>query len=301
MNNFRCTNIVFMKRILLFGLLFLSLNALSLNQEEWLTILKDSKIPTDKISFSNDMNTAVCLAFEETTLFRFDVYTGAFDLTTTPTLKDGQGRFRPEGMAQNLYISFSILDVSKFGGYDISIVTTNQPIYNTFNNYVRPLTRNSSNPNDIKRPNYLSKRLNQQSYLANSQAVSYKSTKTKSVVRISGSPMEVFINESTIFMFTHKNTQCHILDKSGSLLASKILEFDKPTFKSIKGLEVVQDKVNGDIYLIADTNFSFLVYQLNDKNELVFQQKIKNVWKNPNWVIKAGKIYSSDKLISSVN
>jgi len=135
-------------------------------------------------------------------------------------------------------------------------------------------------------------------YHLSSRRARYFTPKKQYLVRIAESPMEVFIHDGNVYLFTHNNTQCHIIDKSGVLVSSKTLTFEQPLFKSIKGLEVVQDKFNGDLYLIADTNFSYLIYKINENNDAAFEKKINNVWSNPNWVIQSGKIYSNNQQVA---
>ncbi len=287
-----------MKAIILFCSILFSLPSFALTREEWISVLEKNNVPTTSISFSNNMNTAVCLAFDETTLFRFDVYEGDFELAKDISFKDGQGRFRPEGVSKDEYISFLILDVADFSGSEVYLATSNYNSSVRIENFRNPLTNKSSNPKSTKLPVHKSTINLMNSYYSSTRRVRYFTPKKQYLVRISESPLEVFIHDGNVYLFSHKDTQCHIIDKSGALISSKTLAFEQPLIKSIKGLEVVQDKDNGDIYLMADTNFSFLVYKINEKNEATFVEKINNVWSNPNWVIESGKIYSDNKQVA---
>jgi hypothetical protein len=87
-----------------------------------------------------------------------------------------------------------------------------------------------------------------------------------------------------------------IVAQNGIIEASHSISIDYPRFFSQKAKYPVYDEASQRLFLIVETNFAFMWYevdQLSGKTRYIF--KTETIWNEPNWAIKDGILSYSYK------
>jgi hypothetical protein len=245
------------------------------------------------------------------------VINGSMSYPNTPDTSSSNGGFRPQGMASNQYVQYSFYDVRQLLFNEAiyrQVLAVNvlpriayymrtsapgwnnpvgmqmrqevpQPISNATRNQDENMRRiarqaepgNPYSPYKPGRPFYL-----RQPIRVNNMA---------KVGLLIGDNFLIKSQGEKVLVVSCDAERVSVVKEDGVIEASHSITIQHPRYFSQKAKYPFYDEVSGRLYLIVETNFSYMWYevdQLTGKTRFIF--KTETIWNNPNWDIKDGTL-----------
>ena len=249
------------------------------------------------------------------------VVNGTYSLPRTPDTMSTEGAFRPLGMAGNQFVQYNF--------YDARTLLFNEAIYRQvvainvlprMAYYMRNTMPGWSNPINnqlhIDVPQVRSNaQLNQEQNIRriNGSKTSRPSYLRQGVHVYQKANVGLFIGDNFLVKSQGKNVlvvscdaeRVSVVQQNGVIRASHSIKIEQPRYFSQKARYPFYDETSGRLFLIVETNFAYLWYEVNQLTGAArYIFKTESIWNNPNWHIENGQVtyeFKGKKIRQSLN
>ena len=249
------------------------------------------------------------------------VVDGSYSLPRTPDTMSTEGAFRPLGMAGNQFVQYSFFDARPLLFNEAiyrQVVAINvlpriayylrnttpgwsNPINNQMNLDVPQVRSNAQRNQDQYMRRINGSKSNRSSYMRQGVRVYQKAN----VGLLVGDNFLVKSQGEKVLVVSCDAERVSVVQQNGVIEASHSISIQQPRYFSQKARYPFYDETSRRLYLIVETNFSFLWYEVNQlTGEARYIFKTETIWNNPNWHIENGQLsyeFKGKKIVQSLN
>lgn len=256
---------------------------------------------------------------------------GSYSLPTSPDTLSMEGGFRPIGMSDNQYVQFAFYDVKQLLFNEAiyrQIVAINvlpkvayfmksnrqgwHNLVNTDMNInvdqrVNPAAQNQfQNMNRIAQQDELKNQMSllkpgREMYVRKGMRVNYKAK----IGLLINDNFAIYSQPNKVLIVSCDAERVSLVTENGYIEASHAIDVQKPRFFSQKARYTLYDYETERLYLIIETNFAYIWYEVNQQTgntRYIF--KTETIWNQPNWLIENGMLkftFKGKKYVQSLN
>ncbi|MFM6935789.1 MAG: hypothetical protein ACKOXP_10120 [Flavobacteriales bacterium] len=238
---------------------------------------------------------------------------GAFYVSNVPDPNQTEGGFRPLGMSNTQYVQYAFYDMRPLlfnEGVYRQIVAINAlpkvPYYLRkgspgwrYPSYL-DINTNVPQPYTVATRNqyHFMKRIagkNQVPSLNNERPIYLRQplrvNQKGEIGLLIGDDFMVESQGDQVLVVSCQAERVSIVKESGIILASHEIRIQKPRFFSQKSRTTYYDESSKRLYMVIETNFSYLWYEVNELTGFAhFLFKTETVWNQPNWKVQNGRL-----------
>lgn len=249
------------------------------------------------------------------------VVNGTYSLPMNPDSMSTDGAFRPLGMAGNQYVQYSFFDARP--------LLFNEAIYRQvvainvlprIAYYMRNTTAGWSNPVnnqmhfDVPQVRSNAQRNQDQNMRRINGTKTSRPSYMRQVVRVyQKANVGLFIGDNfliksqgeKVLVVSCDAERVSVVQQNGVIEASHPIRIQQPRYFSQKARYPFYDEASRRLFLIVETNFAYLWYEVNQlTGEARYIFKTETIWNNPNWHIENGQLmyeFKGKKMVQSLN
>lgn len=214
---------------------------------------------------------------------------GSFSLPNAPDTVKSAGEFRPYGMSGNQYVHYAF--------YDVRQLLFNEAIYRQILavNVLPQVINNATRYQDQNM-----RRIARQAEPKNAYS-SYKPGRpfyVRQPMRVNNlAKLGLLIGDNfliksqveKVLVVSCDAERVSVVKQNGEIEASHSITIQQPRYFSQKAKYPFYDEASRRLFLIVETNFSYLWFEVNQlTGEARYIFKTETIWNDPNWTIKDG-------------